>query len=371
MKTPLIYTELVDKRDALELLRSEWDALACEDTRDGFFRTATWYLAWLDHIETKSEPFVITARDDNGRLVGLAPLCRTQHVHRGVTFTAIKFGGQDIVAGDYLDFLTRDNRPLVVQAILNRLWTLRPQWSLFLLSDMLTDSDLQTEVQSWAKNKNVFIHRLYDSYPCVFIQLPGIFQNYLDTLSKSLRKTIRRWRRSLVKEGGPRIIVYTEPDEVVAHLDDLIYLHEARWKQLNLPGMVGKHGFPEFLREVISSPNTQSRLYFLTHNNQLVAAQLVFCFGKSVLDYQTGRDPNSILASDSPGLILLQRSIQDSIEDGFRYYDTLRGDEEYKTHWTKTTRTMSTLIVVRSPLARMWFRIVEIVRWVKGPKKQS
>lgn len=366
MTTPLLHVEVLDKREMLESIRNEWDTLACEDARDGFFRTAAWYLAWLDHIRPDSKPFVITVRDDNHRLVGLAPLCQIQYRHYGLTFTAVGFGGSDVVCGDYLDVLTTGDRQLIIQTVLDRLWELRSQWSLFIFGDVITGGDLQLTADSWAKNKNMYVHHLY-TIPCAYIKLPNQFDNFVKGLSKNLRYQIRRNFRELFENKSCRIETYTEPALVVNHLDILIRLHEARWQRDGQSGVLGQGGFPDFLRQVILSlpQGAQTRLYVLMHQEQPVAAKLVFWFGETAVSYQCGYDPNSSIASFSPGFMVMQQTIKDAIEGGYHYYDFLRGAEDYKSSWTKTSRTITTLILVRSPLASAYFRIIVFMRWFK------
>lgn len=161
--------------------------------------------------------------------------------------------------------------------------------------------------------------------------------------------------------------VYTEPDQVAARLDILIRLHVARWRRDGEPGTLGRRGFPDFLRRVTVSPPPGGRphLYVLVHQAQPVAALLAFHFAESALYYQAGWDPDSPLARLSPGVVLMRQSIEDAIGSGLRYYDFLRGDEEYKFRWTKTIRTISTLLLARTPLARVYLRTATLASRVK------
>lgn len=356
--------ELLERRDAVEPLRGEWDALAREDARDGFFRTSAWYLAWLEHIRPDSEPFVITVRVDDGRLVGLAPLCRMRHRHLGLT--AVGFGGRDVVCGDYLDVLTTGYRPPVLEAVLERLWELRSRWSLLIFGDVITRGDLQAAVEPWARSKGLAIRRPED-LACPYIELPARFEDFLRGLSESMRYHIRRRTRDILEKHGARVEVYTEPDQVAARLDILIRLHVARWRRDGQPGTLGRRGFPDFLRRVTVSPppGARPRLYVLVHQAQPVAALLAFQFAESALYYQAGWDPDSPLARLSPGVVLVRQSIEDAIGSGLRYYDFLRGDEEYKFRWTRRIRTTSTLLLARTPLARAYLRSATLASRVK------
>jgi len=347
--------EVLVHDDALVAVRDEWDTLAQHDPRDGFFRTATWYLAWRRHIRPDSTPFVVAARSHDGRLLGLAPLCRVKHRDLGFRLNAIGFGGRDVVSGDYLDVLAAESRPAVMEAVLDRLWDVRSRWGLLVLGETIDGGDFQKAVESWAARRNLAIRR-QEQRRCPYIELPQRFDDYLRSLGDSMRYQVRRRTRDILEKHGARIEVCTRPDEMAAGLATLVRLHLARWRSSDNEGTLGRHGFPEFLRYVCVSPpaGTRPRLYVLNHDGRPAGALLAFHFGESALYYQAGWDPDSPLSRLSPGVVLMGQSIEDAIASGLRYYDFLRGDEAYKSRWTKTARTTTTLLVARTPMARAY-----------------
>jgi CelD/BcsL family acetyltransferase involved in cellulose biosynthesis len=70
------------------------------------------------------------------------------------------------------------------------------------------------------------------------------------------------------------------------------------------------------------------RLVFLSRKGVDIASALQIAWDGVLLLYNSGFDPNYREAS--PGLVLLARSIEDAIRNGFREYDFLRGGERYK-----------------------------------------
>ena len=94
-------TELVKGRAEIQALQGRWNELALNDRRDGFFRTFQWYSAWMRHIRTDAEPFVIIVRDEAGEiafeLLGHRPYGYvsfvyelTPHLHTGQNVIAVK-----------------------------------------------------------------------------------------------------------------------------------------------------------------------------------------------------------------------------------------------------------------------------------------
>jgi CelD/BcsL family acetyltransferase involved in cellulose biosynthesis len=289
-----------------------------------------------------------------------------RHRHLGFQLDALGFGGRDIVNGDYLDILAADDRPRVVAAVLAKLWELRSRWGLLVVGEIVKDGPLQAAVETWAARQGLALRQQEDRL-CPYIELPRRFDDYLKTLSDSMRYHVRRRTRDIVDKHGARVEVWTTPEQIDAGIDLLIRLHLARWRRDGEPGTLGRPGYAEFLRGVCHAQpaGARPRLYVLSHEGQPIAALLAFHFGDSALFYQAGWDPSSPLARLSPGVVLMRQSIEDAIAGGLRYYDFLRGDEEYKTRWTSTARTTTTLLVARTPLARAYLAALSLKDRVK------
>jgi CelD/BcsL family acetyltransferase involved in cellulose biosynthesis len=345
--------EVVDRRDALQPLAARWDELARQDSRDGFFRTYIWYKAWLQHIRPDAEPFVLVARDSHGVVRGLAPLCRLPYKDLGFRLSAVAWAGREVVSGDFLDFLAdNDVRAEVLETLLGFLASADCRWSLLVLGELVDGSDSYRALEKMAATQGLAVRRQEERI-CPFISLPATLDEYLAGLGSSTRYHIRRRMRDVEKKGAT-VETHTGREEVASRLDTLVRLHLARWRRDDLPGTFGRPGFVDFLKEVFLNPPAGSscRLYELVHNGQPAASLLTFYFGESALYYQAGWDPDSSLAALSPGVVVMAHSIQDAMQHHLRYYEFLRGDEAYKSRWTKTYRTTATLLLARGGIAR-------------------
>jgi CelD/BcsL family acetyltransferase involved in cellulose biosynthesis len=202
---------------------------------------------------------------------------------------------------------------------------------------------------------------------CPYIALPRSYEDFLSGLSSSTRYHIRRRTRDLEKKGA-RVDVYSRPEDIPGGLDTLTRLHTARWRKDNMPGTLGRDSLASFLKDICARPPAGSscRLYILSHQEAPVASLLMFYFGDSALYYQAGWDPDSPVASQSPGVVLMARSVEDAIQSGARYYEFLRGDETYKAHWTKDYRNTGTVLLARSFMARQYLRVAHIKDLVKA-----
>jgi CelD/BcsL family acetyltransferase involved in cellulose biosynthesis len=357
---------VVTLREELSALSARWDELAHNDPRDGFFRTSVWYRAWMEHIRPDAQPFVVVVRVGD-KIVGLAPLCRLPYRDLGFRLQAIAWGGREVVSGDFLDFIAESEvRSQVIAEILSFLQTTRSRWGLLAMGE-LVEGGASLDALENLGTRNKMLARLQETRICPYIALPATFDEYLNTLSSSMRYHVRRRVRDIEKKGA-RLEVYSEPQEITARLDTLIQLHLARWHRDNLPGTFGRKGLAEFLRDVSANPPVGSscRLYQLTHAGVPFAALLMFYFGQSALYYQAGWDPDSPMVTHSPGVVVMAHSIRDAIDRGFRYYEFLRGDEAYKLRWTKTYRETTTLLLGRSFAARTYLQTA----WLKDLAKQ-
>src|SRR5262245_51536060 len=72
VRQPLAVDHLT-KLDQLHRLRGEWDDLLEKDESSSIFQTWEWVTTWYEHFGSHGAISVLTVRDCQGRLIGLAP----------------------------------------------------------------------------------------------------------------------------------------------------------------------------------------------------------------------------------------------------------------------------------------------------------
>ncbi len=351
---------ICDRRD-LPALFDRWNQLALTDRRDGFFRTATWCCAWLEHVRPDAQPFVIVCRDASGAIVGLAPLCRAPYRDLGLAFDALGWAGREVVSGDFLDVVAAPaDKARVAAAVVDYLAGVRSQWSLLVLGELEDGGSLSSESMRVAA-RNGFAVRVQENRICPYIELPDSFDGYLAGLGSATRYHIRRRTRDLQKSGA-EFHVHSGPEAVAGRLQILTDLHTARWKSEGLPGTLTRPGFVQCLAAVCRNPppGATPKLHMLTHLGKPVAALLLFQFADSALYYQAGWQPDSAVAHQSPAVVLMAESIREAIQSGSRFYEFLRGDEAYKSRWTPTYRTTSTVLIADCLSARAYLQAAKV-----------
>ena len=120
---------------------------------------------------------------------------------------------------------------------------------------------------------------------------------------------------------------------------------------------------PELLR------NGQLRLHWLELDGVPVAAEYHLAGGGVVYAYQAGVNPDAL--AHSPGRLGHMITIRRAIEQGYRAFDFLRGDEPYKAHWrARPQRGLELRVVPGRVAARLrygiWLTGTHLKQWVKG-----
>jgi CelD/BcsL family acetyltransferase involved in cellulose biosynthesis len=102
-----------------------------------------------------------------------------------------------------------------------------------------------------------------------------------------------------------------------------------------------------------------------------VAFQLGFRCGDKLWDYSKAYDRS--FASVAPGTLLLPALLDYGFEHGFKEYDFLRGEEEYKKVWTdKVHQRRSLLIWQRNAPSRLRkLAYHDVGEWVNGISRKK
>lgn len=304
--------------ESWESLCGPWGALVEQgQPPGGVFLTPEFQSAWWSVFGDPAALALHSVRTPAGSLVGVLPL---QRVDGALTFIG------DPALCDYADLIAL--APLareILEAFLIHveasgvprldLWGL-PEGSptLALLPDL-------ARARGWALEA-------HQEAVCPTVSLPDHWDRYLDGLKGKYRHEVRRKLRHLA-DGGARVefTVTEEPEQVLAHLDDLFTLMRA--------SRADKAGFLTDQREVFFralvrnlAPRRWAHLYLMHLDGACVAAVLGFNHGATLLMYNSGYDP--AYRDRAVGLASKIFCVRDSIERGKRSLNFLRGEEDYK-----------------------------------------
>ncbi|HXU11942.1 MAG TPA: GNAT family N-acetyltransferase [Candidatus Binatia bacterium] len=335
-----------------ERLVPEWSRLLEEAVTPEIFLSPEWILAWTRHFGDTRESFLVTARDDAGTLVGLAPLRRRRLGPRALRGPSVlSFLGDQGVGSEYLGVLARESAERDFLAGLAR--ELQGEWALADLRGLRRDrpsTDLL--LRSLGDRSKARIHR--ERIPCSSVALPGDYEAYLASLASKFRTTLRYRTNKLVKNFKVNLVRTTREDELAGHLARFFEMHQGRWVA---EGHAGSFYHPRkraFYREVAEGFLRRGwlRFYHLEVDGVIRAAQFGFAFGRVLHSLQEAFDvdfrPQGV---GGVGVVLRGMAIRESIAEGLQAYDFLGGTEDFKTRWgTRTHEVEQVRIGAPGPL---------------------
>ncbi len=329
-------------------IRDEWNGLLRRGQSDNIFLTWEWMYTWWNNNQAGASLLIITVRDGDGRLVGIAPLyIKKVSFHGLASLRAVTFLATDEVCSEYMDFIAdSEKHEMVVEEVFDYLRENSAAWDCVILSDVMADSASYRHIVGVldARKAGYFIT---DEKECPYITLPGSYESYLKGLSKQFRYNLARREKALQTRFGASFSVYDGSEDIDKVIDRLFELHEKR---------MGKTGWnSDFLRKNLKPfhmdaarafhENGALRIYSMKIGGETVAMLYGFRYNDKFFYYQAGMNPD--YEKQSVGTILMANCIRDCIAKGLKEFDFLRGTEAYKYKWTGTSRK-TVNIVLRS-----------------------
>ena len=352
--------------EQLRELAVRWDALAGEIP----FRSFEWAHTWWQHYsEPSSQLFTLVVSDEDGEIVGIAPWYLKGSPSLG---RVVRFLGSGEVCSDYLTILVSSE---LAEAVVERLarWLAHEgatRWNLLELKGVEAENEVIAHLGQELAKQGLLVHREPDMN-CWRTELSATWDDFLATLSKARRARTRTLLRRTVEAGRAVVHEVTTPEELAIAFEILIDLHQKRRRSLSQPGCFASTRFTDFHREMTQRllARGQLRMLWTEFEGRPIAAEYGFAGGDVVFYYLGGFEPE--LADENPGWLALGSSLKLAIEQGFRVYDFLRGDESYKASWRAVARPLVHVrIVGKQPSARVRFATWRAYREIKGWARQ-
>jgi hypothetical protein len=270
---------------------------------------------------------VVAARDDAGRLMGLAPLFALPGEGDGEKRMLGTIGCVDV--SDYLDWiLCRGNEEQVATVLLDVLaGEPTDAWHVLSLCNIPDDSPTLELLPRLSDERGWQVsHAVEDVVPV--LRLPASWEAYEQGLPGKQRRELRR----KLRKAGPYsdidwYIVGPQHDlveEISAFVDLLVMSHPEK------AGFMDQRN-RDFFQAIGQAAHDGGylQLAFLTFEGRRIASYMNFTYGDRVMVYNSGLDPGAYRLS--PGIVLMAHLIRHAIEAGqFALFDFLRGGESYK-----------------------------------------
>ena len=331
-----IYLKKIHTAQEFRELKDKWDSFLEQSSHPNVFLTWEWLYTWWELYSSGYQLFILLALDQNENLSGIAPFCLARI--SPIRLKVLRFLGTEEVCSDHLDFILKKGREKeTISLFFKYLKDNLKEWDLLDLTDLREDSFGLSYIQAWAE-KNRFSFSLNPWTICPYATLPDNWEIFLNGLSANSRKDIRRQLRLMQESGKVRYSSIKDRNEVIPMMDSLFRLHSRRWSTLGEKGVFQRERFNRFHKKIAELFFEKGWLSipYLANEDDIFAIYYNFQYLSKIYAYQSGIDPN--WESFSPGTTALALTIQEIISQGFKEFDFLRGEAQYKYKWTEKER---------------------------------
>jgi len=315
----------------------DWDRLAAGVP----FRGWTWLRNWWRHYGPQNDAersrihlAVLCIFDDSGALLGVAPWYVESTALHG---RMLRLLGSGEVCSDYLGVLSHPAaQETVVEAIIDYLAESmkngssdKPQWDLLKLEGIDAKDRIAADLIHGLALAGCTIH-YRSEFNFWRLDLPGDWESYVASLGKHMRREVRRLERAYLDTGLATLHTTERLDELPEAMNILVELHRRRRTMLCEEGCFASPRFLGFFNDVVPEllRRGQAQLFWLEIDGRPAAAEYHLIGNGILYAYQSGVEPT--LMEHQPGKLIYLAILRKAIEQGYRAFDFLRGDEPYK-----------------------------------------
>jgi CelD/BcsL family acetyltransferase involved in cellulose biosynthesis len=324
-------------------MRTEWNALLSSTRNNSVFLTWEWLFSWWQHFKMANHTLgVVCARDGTGNLKGILPLYHELDGQQEDGGT-LRFLGTGEACSDFLDMIVEEGLEAeIIPRLIN--YSL-DKWrsSAVRLTDIPVGSKNLSFIESVLQERKIS-YSLRDGEICPFIALPETLEGFMKKLKPNIRSNYKYSLNRINKRLGKIKVMVESKEGFQSDLDTLFILHRARFEMKGEPSGFLSEKMMKFHMDVGKMFKDQgwTRFYTIESEDKVVGSLYCFVYGGRTYYYQGGFDPKYDFLS--VGLGLLGKVMEDSIENGIKMFEFLRGAEPYKWHWTNTYRKTTHII---------------------------
>lgn len=332
-----IRVDCIDCAEQFHALQTQWNVLVEQSIHPQPFLLWEWVYTWWEVYQQPSYRLQVLAVYDGDKLLAIAPfyIDNSHWLLRG----RLRMLGEgehrdDEVVSHYPDVIAlAESRPLVVSALVEYLLTHEQHWNLGQFRFMLGNSVLSDMQQKLSK---AFDHYTISSSNSYAIQLPDTAEEYVQSLSKSMRKQFRSRLTRMQNAGDIEIRSASEFDDPHEALEILERLHRERWQDRDSSSIFDSTPFKTFHQTLFNRLLDKGviDIRVMYHGGEPIAAVHNFNFKQRCYSYQSGFSSQDDKRF-SPMVVFDILEIQAMADEGYHQYDYLSadGDQSYKSRF--------------------------------------
>lgn len=337
-----MHIEAIHSTDAWSALAAEWGELVRHTHQNTPFVTYEFQRAWWDHLGggewPAAELYILTGRDDEGRLRGIAPLF-------GAGDTLHFIGTHEIA--DFLDFLAApQDLPGFLEAVFDHLAD-TPEWQSLDLYNLLDSSASRENLRRLAEQRGWSLAN-ETLQPCPYLPIPASLDAYIDGLDAKQAHELRRKLRRAAKNPEPvSLEIVCDAEALPAALDDFFALMAQEADKARFLSVPMRVQMERIARAAFGAGWLQ--LAFLKVGDMRAAGYMNFDYDGRIWGYNAGF--NNAYASLSPGWLIMAELVRWCAERGRSAFDFMRGGEEYKYRFGAVDRFVERVTIHRQPVS--------------------
>lgn len=348
-------------------IAQRWNELAGGIPFCGWEWLSTW---WRFYSGPQDQLCTLVIREPSGRIVAIAPWYL--HSSRGQG-RLIRFLGSGEVCSDYVTVLCE---PEFRTAVVDRLtrWLTDEDggnWDLLELNGIVQGDVLMNNLtRALIDHKHMSLQGTQPS--CWSVELPDDWDQYLGSLSKSRRERTRKLYRQEYLTGCAKLHQVVGADQLARSFEVLVELHQRRRNSLGQAGCFASERFLKFHQSIIEQflELGRLRMLWLELEGRPAAIEYGLVGNDTVYYYQGGFDPD--LSDRRPGWLAFSGSLKLAIEQGYRKFDFLRGNEPYKASWGAQPQALRDVVIAgRNPLGMVRFVARQAHRGVRRAAREG
>ncbi len=336
----------------VQKIATEWNALyqrAGKPLFRDFAAIENWWLTLGREPPVKLH--VAIARSPEGELKALWPLVLRK---QSVLSIVEQAGSQVFDNGDVLAETPPDAEALLHYVLAE------DKYDIAMLKDIK-----QSDLSFSSLSASLCLHRQHTNYYLTLNYLSGA--EWLAAQSRKLRGDLRRKTKKMEGHGGAAYQKWHKGEAVPDNVVDALFEQKRSWVQSHdLSGSCFlRPAIKDFLHGLVRDTARNEDLYlaWIACGGSIAACHLGFIRNNVLSLYITTYDPE--FAAFSPGTLLMVETIKDAIDSGLKELDFMRGDEEYKQHFSDGHRLFADFAGGRSLTGKV---VIQLRRMLRGTR---
>lgn len=344
----IIFIEEISEED-FSKIKDEWNSLLERSVNNEIFLTWEWiYSWWINFKSPQKKLLILIGRDKNAKLIGIAPFYKEEIISLKVfKKRVIRFSSSIEVYPDHLDLICEKGfEKTFSRAVFEYIIKKEKDWHEIKLEGIEECSIIKRFILEEINKLNNFIIETFPESECPYLKIEGSFGDYLNSFPRKKRYNIQREKKILLEKENIIFQFANNNNELQKYFDKLVSLHKERAQKKKIKSNFLDSNSLKFHKDLIThlSERGKATISILSKGDNLYASCYCLINSNKYYYYQTGLSSEG--ESKGAGSVLLSMMIEKAFNEGFKEFDFLRGQENYKYYWTKDSRR-NYLIIIR------------------------